>query len=110
MRLLRSAAEGLNKSREKHTHRGAAHSDDDEGPDDTSDSHQPGHPEEQDHPEDVLDARQVHAHQGAELGSLEESLHALLAARWISGHFSDILQWRSSSDEFDQEVAEPFDL
>lgn len=52
------------------THSGAAHEDDDEGPDDTPDPHQPGHPEEEDHSKDVLDARQVDAHQSAELGGL----------------------------------------
>lgn len=56
----------------KHTHCGTAHEDDDESPDDASDSHQPGHPEEEDHAEDVLDARQVDTHQSAELGGLEE--------------------------------------
>lgn len=54
------------------THSGTAHEDDDEGPNDSSDSHQPGHPEEEDDAKDVLYARQVHAHQGAELGGLEE--------------------------------------
>lgn len=54
------------------THRGTAHEDDDKGPNDTSDSHQPGHPEEEDHAEDVLDARQIDAHQSAELGGLQE--------------------------------------
>lgn len=53
------------------THSGAAHEDDDEGPDDAPDSHQPGHPEEEDHAEDVLNARQIDAHQSAELGGLE---------------------------------------
>lgn len=53
------------------THSGAAHEDDDEGPDDASDPHQPGHPEEEDDAEDVLNARQVDAHQSAELGGLE---------------------------------------
>ena len=54
------------------THRGAAHKDDDEGPDDPADAHQPGHPEEEDDAKDVLDARQVHAHQGTQLRSLGE--------------------------------------
>lgn len=53
------------------THSGAAHEDDDEGPDDAPDPHQPGHPEEEDHAEDVLNARQIDAHQSAELGGLE---------------------------------------
>lgn len=53
------------------THSGAAHEDDDKGPDDAPDSHQPGHPEEEDHAEDVLNARQIDAHQSAELGGLE---------------------------------------
>lgn len=62
---------GWSKSRQ-HTHCGTAHEDDDESPNDTSNSHQPGHPEEEDHSEDVLDARQIDAHQSAELGGLEE--------------------------------------
>lgn len=56
---------------QQRTHRGAAHEDDDEGPDDAADAHQPGHPEEEDDAEDVLDARQVDAHQSAQLGSLQ---------------------------------------
>lgn len=56
-----------------HTHSGAAHEDNDEGPDDTPDPHQPGHSEEEDDAEDVLNARQVDAHQSAELGDLERN-------------------------------------
>lgn len=63
---------GLNFTRMYNTHCGTAHENDDESPNDTSDSHQPGHPEEQDDSEDVLDARQINAHQCAELGSLKE--------------------------------------
>lgn len=53
------------------THSGAAHEDDDEGPDDAPDPHQPGHPEEEDHAEDVLNAGHVDAHQSAELRGLQ---------------------------------------
>ena len=52
------------------THRGAAHEDDNEGAQDTPDAHHPGHSEEEDDPKDVLDAGQVHTHQGAQLWCL----------------------------------------
>lgn len=75
---------GLNFTRMYNTHCGTAHENDDESPNDTSDSHQPGHPEEQDDSEDVLDARQINAHQCAELGSLKEERGEMRRKRHLS--------------------------
>jgi hypothetical protein len=52
------------------TYSRTTHEDDDEGANDSSDAHHPGHPQEQDHPEDVLDTGEVHSHQGPQLWSL----------------------------------------
>lgn len=52
------------------TYSGTAHEDDDEGANDSSDANHPGHPQEQDHPEDVLQAWQVHSHERTHLGRL----------------------------------------
>lgn len=52
------------------TDRGATHEDDGEGSQDASNAHQPGHPEEKDHPQDVLHTWQVHAHYRAHTWSL----------------------------------------
>ena len=52
------------------SHRGAAHGDDDEALEDSSDANDPGHPEEEDDAQDVLEAGQVHPHQRAHAGSL----------------------------------------
>jgi len=53
------------------THRGAAHEDDDEGLNDPADAHHPGHPEEQNHTQDVLQAGQVDADKRAHLWTLD---------------------------------------
>lgn len=60
------------------THRGAAHEYDDEGFDDAADAHHPGHPEEQNHTQDVLQAGQVHTHQRPHPRSLQTHRGLLL--------------------------------
>lgn len=55
------------------THCGATHEDDYERAEDASNPDHPGHPQEEDHPKDVLDARQVHSHQSAQLWSLRNT-------------------------------------
>lgn len=62
----------LNLSGHK-TYCGTAHEDDDESPNDASNSHQPGHPEEEDHSKDVLDTWEIDSHQSAELRCLRET-------------------------------------
>lgn len=52
------------------THCWATHEDDDEGAEDSADTDHPGHPQEEDDPKNVLDTRQVHSHQSAQLWSL----------------------------------------
>lgn len=52
------------------TDRRATHEDDQEGAQHTPDAHQPGHPEKQDHTQNVLQTRQVNAHYRAHTWSL----------------------------------------
>lgn len=54
-------------------HRRATHEDDYEGAKDASNPDHPGHPQEEDHPKNVLDTRQVHSHQSAQLWSLSNT-------------------------------------
>lgn len=61
---------GVTASVHVKTDRGATHEDDGEGSQDASNAHQPGHPEEKDHPQDVLHTWQVHAHYRAHTWSL----------------------------------------
>lgn len=60
------------------TYSGTAHEDDDEGAKDPSDAHHPGHPQEQDHTKDILDAGQVHPHQSAQRWCLENKHKSIL--------------------------------
>ncbi len=57
------------------TDRGAAHEHDDEGLDDAADAHHPGHPEKQNHTQDVLQAGQVDTHQRSHPRSLSRHTH-----------------------------------
>ena len=52
------------------THTGAADEDHAEGLYDAGDAHHPCEPQEEDHPKDVLQAGQVHPHEGAHAGCL----------------------------------------
>lgn len=54
------------------THTGAAHEDHTEGLHDASDAHHPSEPQEEDDAKDVLQAREVHAHEGAHAWGLPE--------------------------------------
>lgn len=52
------------------THTAAADEHDEEGLQHTGRAHHPGQPQEQDNPEDILQAGQVHPHEGAHAGCL----------------------------------------
>lgn len=65
----------LLKRQTGNTYGGAAHEDNYEGSDNSTDANEPGHPEEKDDAKDVLDAGQVDAHQRAELGDLPGGGH-----------------------------------
>lgn len=62
----------FNEQRRGVTHTGAAHEDHTEGLHDASDAHHPSEPQEEDDAKDVLQAREVHAHEGAHTWSLPE--------------------------------------
>lgn len=62
------------------THTGAADEDHAEGLYDAGDAHHPCEPQEEDHPKDVLQARQVHTHEGAHAGGLPGRLASVSAA------------------------------
>ena len=55
------------------THCGATHEDDYEGAKDASDPNHPCHPQEEDHPKNVLDTWQIHSHESAQLWSLKNT-------------------------------------
>lgn len=55
------------------SYRGATHEDDDEGFDDPSDAHHPGHPEKQNDSQNVLKTGQIDAHQRAHPRSLQST-------------------------------------
>ena len=65
------------------TDRRAAHEDDDEGAKDSSDANQPGHPEEEDDTQDVLQTWQVHSHHGAQRRSLQNNKQHVSVFRWV---------------------------
>ena len=61
----------MSECERERTHTAAADEDDAEGLQHASRAHHPGEPQEQDDPEDVLQAGQVHPHEGPHLGGLD---------------------------------------
>lgn len=84
------------------TYSGAAHKDNGEGPQHPSNADQPGHSQEQDHPKDILQARQVDAHQGAHswsLGDKQRQSLWILSIRTLSTHESLTIKYTGVSNQ-----------